>query len=110
MTIADVVTFFIITLAYLSLAIFLTGTAYRIYLYARTPVPFNITLTPGPKTPTTPPSTPSPTTAPPTALHTRMLVYSLFCWAVISVMYWPCQIPTCTVTVRSLGKDTAGNN
>ncbi len=51
MTIADVVTFFIITFAYLSLVIFTAGTAYRIYLYARAPAPLKITLTPGPKTP-----------------------------------------------------------
>jgi nitrate reductase gamma subunit len=50
MTVADVVSFFLIAFAYLALAIFLAGVAYRIYLYAQAPAPFNIALTPAPKT------------------------------------------------------------
>ena len=50
MTSSDLISFFIIAFAYLSLATFLVGVAFRIYLYARTPAPLKITLTPGPKT------------------------------------------------------------
>jgi nitrate reductase gamma subunit len=50
MTAADAISFFIITFAYLSLAIFFAGAAYRIYLYAKVPAPLKITLTPGPQT------------------------------------------------------------
>ena len=50
MTSADVIAFFLIAFGYLSLAIFLVGVAYRIYLYAKTPAPLNIALTPAPAT------------------------------------------------------------
>jgi len=48
---ADLVSFCIIALAYVALAVFIVGVAYRLYLYARTPAPLNIVLTPGPRTP-----------------------------------------------------------
>jgi [DsrC]-trisulfide reductase subunit M len=51
MSVADVVSFFIVAFAYLSLGVFFVGVAYRIYLYAKAPAPLNIALTPGPKTP-----------------------------------------------------------